>query len=124
MLRFAHEIVDPNEVRVPEIKDLNNQEMALANTLIETMCGAFEPSEYTDEYRQQLMDVIQQKVEGVAPAASGPASQVAASAVDLMEVLKQSLKDRKPTPLKETTVATTSRRKAKKKKTTKTRCSA
>lgn len=117
LLRFAHELVDPAEVRAPEVSDLTPKEMELADTLIQTMCGNFEPSAYKDEYRQQLLDIIQKKVEGIAPAAAGPAPKGTGNVVDLMEVLKQSLKDRKTaSPLgREKTVATSTRRRPRKK---------
>ena len=109
-MRFEHEIVDPSQLNLPEVSDVTDKEMALANTLIATMCDTFDPSRYKDEYRGQLLDIIQKKVEGVAPVTAGPGPTVPGQVIDLMEVLKQSLKEtrKKPAPRKvqEKTVAT------------------
>jgi non-homologous end joining protein Ku len=69
--------------------------------------------------------MIGKKVEGVAPAATAATVQPAGTVVDLMEVLKKSLKDskaRKKSPVaREKTVATGRGAKARKKSTSKVR---
>ena len=125
LLRFHHELIEPGEVRAPEVSDLSAREMELAHTLIDTMQGSFAPEQYKDEYRKQLLDMIGKKVEGVAPAATAATVQPAGTVVDLMEVLKKSLKDskaRKKSPVaREKTVATGRGAKARKKSTSKVR---
>ena len=60
--------------------------------LIDSMSDKFDPKKYKDDYYEKVLEIIQLKVEGVTPAApsvpKGPAK-----VVDLMEVLKQSLKE-------------------------------
>ncbi len=121
-MRFAHEIVDARDVNIPETDEATKKEMALANTLIEAMCEAFEPTKYQDEYRGELLDIIQKKIDGVAPAIAGVSPKVPGKVVDLMEVLKKSLKESKRSsakPLREKTVATRSKGKTKRKATKK-----
>ena len=107
-LRFAHEVGDPGELNLLETGEASSKEMALANTLIETMCDTFDPLKYKDEYRGKLLATIQKKVDGVAPEALGETLEGPGQVVDLMEILKQSLKKtKKPRrPLREKTVAT------------------
>src|SRR5215470_19615847 len=67
-MRFAHEIVDSGELNLPKA-EITEKEMALANTLIDSMSDRFDPSKYKDEYYEKVMEVIQKKLAGVAPTA-------------------------------------------------------
>ncbi|WP_214109093.1 non-homologous end joining protein Ku [Acrocarpospora catenulata] len=86
----------PDEVRAADFPfleedvDVRPQELKMAESLIETMVGDFDPSEYRDAYREALQEVIEAKVAGrevvavEAPAEPGPA-------VDLMAALRASV---------------------------------
>jgi len=87
----------PDEIRTPDFGFLDSdvalrpQEMAMAESLIESMSGDFDPTQYHDEYREALLAVIDAKVAGhevVEPRPSGAAS---GEVVDLMAVLRQSV---------------------------------
>jgi DNA end-binding protein Ku len=87
----------PDEVRTPDFGFLDEdvevrpQELAMAGSLIETLAGEFDPSQYKDEYREALQSVIEAKVEGrevVQPAADQPTS---GTVVDLMAALRASV---------------------------------
>ncbi len=87
----------PDEVRAPEFEFLDEdvevrpQELAMAGSLIETLAGEFDPSQYTDSYREALHAVIEAKVEGrevVQPASDQPTS---GTVVDLMAALRASV---------------------------------
>jgi DNA end-binding protein Ku len=100
-MRFSHEIVDAGELNLPKA-EVSKKEMDLANTLIDSMSDKFDPAKYKDEYYEKVMEVIQKKIEGVAPAAPAVVAQKPGKVVDLMEVLKQSLQEttskKKPEP--------------------------
>src|SRR6185436_6335085 len=91
-MRFAHEIVDSSELNLPKA-DISEKEMALANTLIDSMSDKFEPAKYKDDYYEKVMEVVQNKIQGVAPSAPAVAAKTPGKVVDLMEILKQSLKE-------------------------------
>ena len=91
MMRFAHEIVDPKSLDLPDAIVPMGKEMDLARTLIDSMTDKFEPTKYKDDYYDKVLAVIQAKVEGVTPQAGAPAPKAPGKVVDLMEVLKQSL---------------------------------
>lgn len=93
MMRFAHEIVDPRSLTLPGAVDASSKEMDLARTLIDSMTDKFEPEKYRDEYHDKVLAVIQAKVEGVQPKAAAPKAKAPGTVVDLMEILKQSLKE-------------------------------
>lgn len=87
----------PDEVRTPDFGFLDEdvevrpQELAMAGSLIETLSGEFDASQYKDEYREALQAVIDAKVEGrevVQPASEQPTS---GTVVDLMAALRASV---------------------------------
>jgi len=96
-MRFAHEIVDAGELNVPKA-EISEKEMDLANTLIDSMSDKFEPTKYKDEYYEKVMEVVQNKLQGISPKAPAAAAKAPGKVVDLMEILKQSLKETKKKP--------------------------
>src|SRR3954447_16504482 len=87
----------PDEVRQPDFGFLDEdvevrpQELQMAGSLIDTLSGDFDPTQYTDRYREALQAVIDAKIEGhevVAPAETPAAS---GTVVDLMAALRASV---------------------------------
>ncbi len=71
---FADEVKQvPKEPAHPE---LNEAELTMAKTLINTMVKDFEPSLYKDEYQFKLREIIEQKIAGKDIVASTPDVQV------------------------------------------------
>jgi DNA end-binding protein Ku len=93
MMRFAHEIVDPSSLKLPDVIVPVGKEMDLARTLIDSMTDKFEPEKYKDEYHDKVLEVIQAKVAGVTPQVGKAPVKAPGKVVDLMEVLKQSLEE-------------------------------
>jgi len=90
-------MVWPDEVRTPDFGFLDDdievrpQELAMAESLIESMTGDFDPSQYSDNYREALQAVISAKIEGhevVTPEEERPAPS---GVVDLMAALRASV---------------------------------
>jgi Ku protein len=67
MMRFAHEIVDPKGLQLPDAIVPQGKEMDLARTLIDSMTDTFDATRYRDEYHDKVLEVIQAKVAGIAP---------------------------------------------------------
>jgi DNA end-binding protein Ku len=64
-LHWPDEIRSTGELDLPEDEyDFKPGEMTMAKQLVSAMTGPFEPENYKDEYREALMKVIEQKVEG------------------------------------------------------------
>src|SRR3954454_15165991 len=87
----------PDEVRKASFEFLDDDyearpaELAMAGSLIESMAADFDPTQYTDNYRAALQEVIDAKVAGrevVAPQEEEPAPT---GAVDLMAALRASV---------------------------------
>lgn len=87
----------PDEIRTPEFGFLDEdievrpQELTMAGSLIDSLTADFDPSQYTDQYREALESVISAKVEGqeiVQPAAEQPQG---GAVLDLMAALRASV---------------------------------
>lgn len=91
-----HTMLWPDEVRATDFEFLDSdvtvrpQELAMAESLIESMTADFDPDEYVDNYRAALQEVIDAKVAGREVVAPEPAAERPA-AVDLMAALKASV---------------------------------
>jgi DNA end-binding protein Ku len=87
----------PDEVRdasfdfLDEDVTVREQELAMAESLIDSMSGEFEPEAYSDNYREALQKVIDAKVEGHEVVAPEEEEAVPAPAVDLMAALRASV---------------------------------
>src|SRR5919108_6018314 len=66
-MRFADEVVPPeqlDEVLPDSAPRVDKREREMAEKLIDSLSGEFEPKKYRDEYREQLLSLIEQKAEG------------------------------------------------------------
>jgi len=96
LMHFTDELVRPDSLQIPRDFTVGSREMQMATELIDKLSGKWDPSKYTDDYQEALMNLIQKKVTagGRTPAVSGGASEVAPTKViDLVSVLKQSLEN-------------------------------
>lgn len=94
IMRFANELVDPKEYTFPHVQN-SPQEKKMTLQLLDTLTDTFDPEKYTDEYRANLMRVIDAKLKGKKVKLREPQSADQDSdVIDLMARLKQSL-DRK-----------------------------
>ena len=87
---FVEELHQSNEVATPSAEKFAKKELDLAKKLIETLAGAFRPEDYHDEYKQNVVRLIDAKRKGkkVTPIRQPKAAPV----IDLMEALQRSLK--------------------------------
>ncbi len=86
----------PDEIRpvseipsLPKDMETDSKEMDIAQQLINNLTAKFDPSKYTDEYRQALRRVIEDKIKGkkIVVKPDMPKTNV----IDLMEALKASI---------------------------------
>lgn len=98
-MRFADEVVKPEELDgvMPESTPrVEKREREMAEKLIDSLSGDFDPSKYRDEYREQLLSLIEQKAEGKEVVASEAEEPQPTKAPDLMAALEESLAAVKP----------------------------
>jgi DNA end-binding protein Ku len=86
---YSHEIRQVDEFRT-DTSLVKDKELTLAKSLIEALAGEFDPSKYTDEYRDNLLRMIEQKKAGEEVVAT-PEPRESGKVVDIMEALKASL---------------------------------
>jgi DNA end-binding protein Ku len=91
LMRFAEELVDIREYQFPTAKDVRKPELQMARTLVENLADKWDPSQYTDEYRENLMKIIKAKLKGKEAHLVEHVEPQNAEVVDLMERLRQSL---------------------------------
>jgi DNA end-binding protein Ku len=91
MMRYAEELVEIGEFRFPTAKDVRKPELQMARTLVEQLADKWDPAQYTDEYRANLMKIIKAKMKGKKPDLKEAPEPQQAEVVDLMERLRQSL---------------------------------
>ncbi len=94
MLRYADELVDTSQLEFPASGNVRKAELDMAKMLIDNLAAEWDPSKYTDEYRDNLMKVIKARIKGVRPKLPQGAEPGNAKVVDLMERLRQSLESR------------------------------
>lgn len=90
-LYYADEV--KNTEGLEELKgsvDVTPEAIKLARQLVEGLHGSFEPEIYKDEYREQLLAIIEDRIEGREAVVVG-AGPEPAKIINLMEALKKSL---------------------------------
>ena len=91
LMRYAEELVDTSDFAFPSAKDVRKPELQMARTLVENLADTWDPSQFTDEYRANLMKIIRAKMKGKEAHLESEAEPRQAEVVDLMERLRQSL---------------------------------
>jgi DNA end-binding protein Ku len=91
MMRFADELADLSDFRFPKAEGIRPAEMKMARQLIDNLSAKWNPEKYTDEYRDNLMRVIQAKLKGRKPKLQERETPQSADVVDLMARLRASL---------------------------------
>lgn len=94
LMHFAHEILSADELS-PPTPELNPREVKMAEMLIESMSGEWQPDKYRDEYRTALLAMIEQKAQNKEVTSEPVAPRQATNVVDLVKVLQQSLERNK-----------------------------
>jgi len=87
----------PDEVREPSFSFLDQdvalrpQERQMAESLVASMSGDFEPDQFSDNYRKALEEVIDAKIEGREVLEAQESQPTAGKVVDLMSALRASV---------------------------------
>jgi DNA end-binding protein Ku len=91
VMRFADELVDASQFGFPSAAGVRKAELDIAKALVNSLAAEWDPSKYTDQYRENLLRIIQGKVKGKKVELEGAAEPRQADVVDLMERLRRSL---------------------------------
>ena len=66
LMRFEHELVEPETLHFPDAAQQNvrPQELAMAEQLIANLAESFDPAKYKDEYEEKLQALLKAKLKG------------------------------------------------------------
>lgn len=100
-MRYADEIRDAGELDIPTGKESapSAREMEMASRLLEDMTAPWDPELYRDEYRDDLMATIEEKIESgrthAVDETDSPPRRQSGKVIDLMSMLQRSIDERK-----------------------------
>ena len=93
LMHFAEELADSGELHVPKKIQPGKREINMAKALIDSMSSKWNPEKYRDDYREALMEVIEEKVEagGKEIEEKPKKAPKPTKVIDLVSVLQKSL---------------------------------
>jgi DNA end-binding protein Ku len=98
VLRFSHELRDASVLDLPAPKSAagSNQELKMAEQLVEAMAGKWDPKKYRDEYHDDILQMIDKKIKSgqtkvIEPAEPAPVPKRQGKVVDIMHLLRRSM---------------------------------
>ncbi|HEV2843196.1 MAG TPA: Ku protein [Chthoniobacterales bacterium] len=93
LMHFAKELADAEKLKVPKKLEVGKREKEMAKALVESMSSSWDPEKYHDDYREALMEVIEEKVEagGKEIEEKPKAKKESTKVIDLVAVLQESL---------------------------------
>src|SRR3954465_13078156 len=89
-MRYADEVLAPDREQIDSEAQPSERELDMARQLVSTLAGEFDPEKYRDEYREEVLALIDKKAAGeeiVAPSTPEEPAKV----LDLMAALEASL---------------------------------
>jgi len=94
LMHFAEELADPEKLHVPKKTTVGKREKEMAEALVKSMSAKWDPEKYKDDYREALMEVIEEKVEsgGEEIEEKPKEKKTPTKVIDLVAVLQESLK--------------------------------
>jgi DNA end-binding protein Ku len=95
-LRYAYEVREAQSYfeDIPEEAEINDEQLNLAEQLIEQKTKKFDPKAFKDHYQEGLLELIEAKLEGKEVKTLGPEKQPE-NVVNIVDALKASLKQSK-----------------------------
>src|SRR6266853_1023101 len=97
LMHFADELADPEKLHVPKKTVVGKREMNMARSLIDSMSSKWNPEKFKDDYREALMEIIEEKVEsgGKEIEEKPRKAPKPTKVIDLVSVLQKSLEQTK-----------------------------
>jgi DNA end-binding protein Ku len=93
-MRFADEVVSPEELddALPDQQPrVDKREREMAEKLIDSLSAKFDPASYRDEYREELLGLLEQKAAGKEVVTAASEEPEPTKAPDLMAALEESI---------------------------------
>jgi DNA end-binding protein Ku len=95
-MRFHDEVTSPSDLdgevfEEAKPKKPEKRELEMAKQLIDSLAGDFKPNSYRDEYREELLDLLERKAAGKDVVSAPSEEPKPTKAPDLMAALEESL---------------------------------
>ena len=93
-MRFADEVVSPDEISEvlgEDVEAPKKKELDMAKALIDSLTAEFDAAQYRDEYREELLNLIERKAKGESLVSTETEAPKPTKAPDLMAALEESL---------------------------------
>jgi DNA end-binding protein Ku len=91
IMRYADELVDTSSFSFPAPDNVRPAELQMAEQLVGTLADSFQPEKYSNEYRDNLMKIINAKMKGKKIEVEEPEEKEPTNVLDLMSRLQESL---------------------------------
>ncbi|MCW7537839.1 Ku protein [Aquabacterium sp. A7-Y] len=99
-MRFPDEVLQPEDLYAPESElkavGVGQRELEMAERLVDEMSQDWQPEQYRDTYREDLLARIEARIQAgethtLTPAGDEPAAREGAQVIDLMAALRESV---------------------------------
>src|SRR5688572_5580783 len=91
IMRYADELVDTSSFTFPTAENVRPAELQMAEQLVTTLADEFQPEKYSNAYKDNLMQIINDKMKGKKITVEEPAEPEPTNVIDLMARLQESL---------------------------------
>jgi DNA end-binding protein Ku len=93
LMHFAQEVLEPDELKAVTGVELSQKEVQMAQMLIESMAGEWNPEAYEDRYQGAVREVIERKAKHLPETQKTPRRSMPKEAIDIVAILQKSLDD-------------------------------
>jgi DNA end-binding protein Ku len=106
LLRYPYELRDTTDINLPRDAKVSDKEIDMAERLVDDMTAKWKPSKYKDEYRDDIMRLVERKIASgktleIEEASAGEAPARTADVIDFMSLLKRSVQEKEKDKPKE-----------------------
>ena len=97
-LHYAYEVRKTDEYfdEIPDLK-VSDEMLKLAEHILETKAGDFDPSQFNDRYEEAVLELIRKKQANI-PVQKDKAEPTAPNVINLMDALRQSIRQAEAAP--------------------------
>ncbi|MED5596232.1 non-homologous end joining protein Ku [Janthinobacterium sp. P210006] len=120
-LRYADELRPTDDLDLPgstlKAAGISDKELKMALSLVEGMSETWQPEQYHDSYREDVLALVKKKIKArqtktITPPAPAPEEEHGSNVIDLVALLQQSLGRKAPAPPPRKRAASAAARKA------------
>jgi DNA end-binding protein Ku len=93
LMHFAQEVLEPEELKVVTGVEVSPKELQMAQMLIDSMAGEWNPEAYEDRYQAAVREVIDKKIKHLPEAPKTTRKPMPKDVIDIVSILEKSLQE-------------------------------